>query len=226
MTTHVALMNFSGLITSTVHSTRRHTQEIQNNLNLLRLACIEIEHPSFHVDLKRFVQTVQFSKRAVLLYFDKNIIQTKFRHQDKNSKDLTIIQVALRQQNVKLYLSCYFSTIRYTTVAYRTNRQQIDSCILFMLAGKTAIGFIANIIETDHQQLLFRIHRVSIDNKLYVTMNNKRITCSNVFHGNFDDESSFVYIKPQSIIEKLVHVYDDHLRCYIFFRVPNLCESS
>ncbi|CAF4629200.1 unnamed protein product, partial [Didymodactylos carnosus] len=39
------LFLISGLITSTIHATRRHAIEIRNNLRFLRLACIEIDKP-------------------------------------------------------------------------------------------------------------------------------------------------------------------------------------
>jgi len=118
------------------------------------------------------------------------------------------------------------STIRFTIITYRADRHHNDSCVLFTLAGEPMVGFIVNIIETEQKQLLFRIHRISTTKKLHVTINNKRVACPNVIHGNLEDENGFVFIKQDSIIEKLIHTYDTGLRCYIFFRVPNLCESS
>ena len=106
------------------------------------------------------------------------------------------------------------------------NRQEDDSCVLFTLARKPAIGFIANIICTLQNELIFRIHPIVIKNQLYVIMNSKQIMCPNVLHGDLDPSGAFVYVQPQSIIEKLIYVYDKRLKRYIFFRVPNLCESS
>ena len=109
---------------------------------------------------------------------------------------------------------------------YRMTRQSNDSCVLFTLAGKLAIGFIANIIRARDNALLFRISRVSIKDKLHVIMDSKRIASSNVFYGDLDSSNTPVFIRPKLIIEKIVHVYSEQLKCYIFFRIPNLCESS
>jgi len=95
-----------GLITSTIHSTRRHAQEIHNSLNILRMACIELDRPSFQVHLKRFLQMIQSRKRSVLSSPGSEINQVKFRHRDEKSNDLKIIQTALRQQAIQLYKSC------------------------------------------------------------------------------------------------------------------------
>lgn len=190
------------------------------------MAFIELDRPSFHVHLKRFIQMTQSSKRLIVPSFDNGINQMKFRRRDENLNDLKIIQTALRQQDIRLYQSCYVWTVRFTIATYRTNRQRSDSCVLFILAGKPMVGFIVNIVETEQKQLLFRIHRISISKKLHVTINNKQVTCPNVIHGNLEGDNGFVYIKQDSIIEKLIHIYDARLRSYIFFRIPNLCESS
>lgn len=219
-------VNRLGLITSTVHSTRRHAQEIRSNLNLLRAACIEVTDPKFHSSLGNFAKKLESAKRVALLPSERGGVRVRFLYEDTESNDMSMIRTALRQKKMKLYLSCYFSTIRFTTVSYRKHAQPNDSCVLFFLAGEPVVGFITNIIETDLGQLLFRVHRVSVQDKLYISLQNERITCSNVFHGNLNDENGFLYVKPESIIEKIVHVYD-YRRCYyVFYRIPNLCESS
>ena len=214
------------MITSTVHSTRRHAHEIHNNLKLLRVACIELDRFTFNGNLKRFAQIIQSSKRSVLPPLTNDYNSVRCRTTDENSTALADIRITLRQNEIKLYKSCYLSSNRFTTLMHCMTRQKNDSCVLFTLGGKPAIGFIVNIIYTSQKDVLFRINRISIKNKLYVIMNNKQITCPNVLHGDLDQSGAFVYVKPQSIIEKLVHVYDKHLKCYIFFRIPNLCESS
>jgi hypothetical protein len=193
-------MKILGLITSTIHSTRRYAQEIRNNLNLLRAACIAAVNPKFHSTLGLFVNKIQSEKRVVSSSLSKGEDQVKFRCEDKNANDLAIVQTALRQENIKLYRSCYISTVRFTTVSYKKSGQSNDSCVLFFLAGEPAVGFITNVILIDSQQVLFRIRRVSINDKLYVYMKNSRITCSTVFYGNINDGSCFMYVQPQSII--------------------------
>jgi hypothetical protein len=214
------------MISSTVHSTRRHGQEIHNNLRLLRQACIELDRSTFTDNLKRFIQTIQSSKRSILSSPVSDFSNVRFRIADENMIALADIQTILRQQEIKLYKMCHVSTNRFTTVMHSAAHQKNDSCVLFNLAGKQAVGFIVNIICTRQKELLFRISRVSIKNQLFVALNNKKIPCPNVLHGTLDSFDVHVYVKSQSIVEKLVHVYDKKLKSYIFFRVPNLCESS
>ena len=139
---------------------------------------------------------------------------------------LADIRSLLRQSDIELYKSCYVSTNRFTTIMYRMTRQSNDSCVLFKLAGKLAIGFIVNIIRARDNALLFRINRVSIKDKLHVIIDGKPVTCPNVFYGDLDPSNTPVLIRPPLIIEKIVHLYSEQLSCYVFFRIPNLCESS
>ena len=221
------MLNFLGIIVSTVHSTRRHAHEIHNNLKLLRSACIELDLTTYNVDLESFVRNIQSSKRTVLSSrSNSDRRNVKLRTRDENQHALSDIRGILRRSEIHLYKSCYLSTNRFTTVMHCTTRQKNDSCVLFRLGGKMAIGFIVNIIQTDEKELLFRINRVWIRDQLRLVINSNSIACSNVYHGNIDSHSEFVYVKPQSVVEKLIHVYDAQLKAYIFFRVPNLCESS
>ena len=137
---------FLGMITSTIHSTRRHAHEIHNNLNLLRLACIELDRATFNTDLKQFINGVQSSKRSILSPLIHGKDSVCFRMKDENTMALADIRSLLPQTDIELYKSCYVSTARFTKIMYRTTRQSNDSCILFTLAGKLSIGFIVNII--------------------------------------------------------------------------------
>ena len=37
-----------------------------------------------------------------------------------------------------------------------------------------------------------------------------------------DSNKTLIYIKPKQILKKVIHVYDECLRQYVFFRFPNL----
>jgi hypothetical protein len=111
--------------------------------------------------------------------------------------------------------------MRYSSVG-----QKDDSCLLFMLAGQPCIGFIQNIIKVRHEKLLLRICKVNIKDQLTLNLNKKKFSSLNIFYGDLDMDNNSVFIKPEAIIEKIVHVYNKQLKCYIFCRIPNLCESS
>lgn len=215
-----------GLITSTVHSTRRHACEIHNNLKLLRLACIEFDRPTFNSSLKQFINSVQSSKRSVLSSSTNDNETIYFRLEEVNKSTLAELQDLLRQPDIKLFKTCYIFTNRFTIFRYCSAGQKNDSCLLFLLGGKPCIGFIQNIIKVRHTELLLRICKVNIKEQLCLILNNKTLSCPNVFYGDLDMNNSSIFIKPEAIIEKIVYVYNQQLKCYIFCRIPNHCESS
>jgi hypothetical protein len=215
-----------GLITSTVHSTRRHSYEIYNNLKLLRLACIEFDRPTFNRGLKDFINITQSSKRSMLSSSKNDNKMIHFRLEDTNKDILIELQHLLRQSDIQLFKTCFIFTNRFSAMRYCSASQKNDSCLLFSLAGKPCIGFIQNIIKIRRDELILRICKVNIKDQLSLTFNNKKLSCPNIFYGDLDMNNNSVFIKPEAIIEKIVHVYNNQLKCYIFCRIPNLCESS
>ena len=217
---------FSGLITSTVHSTRRHACEIYNNLKLLRLSLIEIDRPFFNSNLEQFISNCQSSKRSTLSSSKNHSQSVYFRREDTNHHMLTELQHLLNQNDIKLFKICYIHSNRFTVMKYCSLDQKEDSCLLFTLGGKLCIGFIQNIVQVHRNQLLLRVHQVKIRDQLHLNFNNNKFACPNIFYGNVDMDDTSVFIRAQAIVEKIVFMYHKKLRCYIFSRVPNLCESS
>ncbi|CAF3619678.1 unnamed protein product [Rotaria socialis] len=218
--------NILGLITSTVHSTRRHACEIHNNLKLLRLALIEFDRPSFNNNLKHFINSCQSTKRPVVSFLMNENQMVHFRQEDVNKATLSELQHLLRQQDIKLFKICYIFTNRFTIIRYRSSGQKDDSCLLFLLGGQPCIGFIQNIIQVRRVELLLRICKVSVKDQLCLNFNNTKLSCPNIFYGDIDMHNSNVFIKAEAIIEKIIYVYNKQLKCYVFSRIPNLCESS
>ena len=104
-----------------------------------------------------------------------------------------------------------------------------DSCILFIINSKLKLGFIRSVVRinrTKQYSYLFQVQLVTINSYLQINLDGKVICNKNVILGNLDSYNTHVYIKPQQIIEKIIHVYDKHLKQFIFFRFPNLVESS
>ena len=97
---------FSGLITSTVHSTRRHACEIYNNLKLLRLSLIEIDRPFFNSNLEQFISNCQSSKRSTLSSSKNHSQSVYFRREDTNHHMLMELQHLLNQNDIKLFKIC------------------------------------------------------------------------------------------------------------------------
>ncbi|CAF2094813.1 unnamed protein product [Rotaria magnacalcarata] len=147
----------TSLITSTVHSTRRHSCEIQNNLRLIRLTSIEFDHASFSRNLKQFINACQSSKRSVVLIAMNESQTVHFRREDTNRVILMELQHLLRQHEIKLFKICYILTNRFTVMDYRSSGQQDDSCLLFLQAGTPCIGFIQNIIQVHRTELILQV---------------------------------------------------------------------
>ncbi|CAF3872548.1 unnamed protein product [Rotaria magnacalcarata] len=217
--------NVLGLITSTVHSTRRHECEIHNNLKILRSALIEFDRSSFNNSLKRFINIAQSTKRSFLLSSINENQAVHYRQEDLNKNVLVELQHILRQKDLKLFKTCYIFTNRLSVMVYCSSSQKDDSCLSFLLAGKPSIGFIQNIIQVRRRELLLRICKVNIRDQLCLNFDRKKISCPNIFHGDIDIDNN-VFIKPEAIIEKIVYTYNKQLKCYVFCRIPNLCESS
>lgn len=136
------------------------------------------------------------------------------------------IKLTLGHDEIALYKSCYVSGRHFKTANFFHNKKIHDSCVLFNVAGETFVGFIMNIMRLVGNEILFRIQQVSVKDKFHLKMKQKKITCSNVFHGSLNQTSGFLFVQPDAVIEKLVYVYDAKMNAYIFFRVPNLLESS
>ena len=172
--------------------------------------------------------TVRIEKSGTGSFLEVRIGKKFATHSNKDIKSSVIeeIRMNLRRNDLELYKTCFASKIRFTTMAHRMSCQKNDACILFQLGGQPAIGFIANVIRLNDDEILLRINQVSIQDQLAINLNNKRISCPNIWKGDLDSLNSFVYIRPKSIIEKLIHVYDKRCKCYFFLRIPNLCESS
>ena len=104
-----------------------------------------------------------------------------------------------------------------------------DSCILFIISNKLRLGFINNIIRvnnTKQYSYLYQVQLVVINSYLHINVNGNNVFCKNVLFGNLDSNDMYMYIKPEQICEKLIHVFDKQSKQFIFFRFPNLVESS
>ena len=217
---------FLGSITSSTHSTRRYGFEIHNNLNLLRSASIEVDKPTYQRQLKRFIQAVQTGKRSMISNASRSAKDAIFRKKDECVTTRSDICLSLGLDSIHLYKSCYISNVRFNSMSDGNKSQSSDCCLLFNLGGKLQIGFINSIIQIHGKKALFRMRLVSIKDKVRVKLTNHRIACGNVFYGGIDSFNEFVYITFDDVVEKLIYVYEKKLQSYIFFKVPNLLESS
>ena len=186
---------------------------------------IEIDRRSFNINLKQLITSLQSKRRPVISSISQNQ-RIHFRKKDLNKTTLIELQQVLRQQNIKLFRICYIFTTRFTTMRYLSSGREDDSCLLFMLGSKPSIGFIQNIIQVRDGELLLRISKVNTKDQLRLSFNNRKVLCPNIFYGDIDVNDNSIFIKSESIIEKMVYVYNKKLKCYIFCRTPNLCESS
>lgn len=86
------------------------------------------------------------------------------------------------------------------------------------------VGFIDRIILVD-QDVLLKIRRVEIKEHLNHTCETKDFDCKNIIIGATQCEENDLFIKPDDVMEKLIH-YQESKHRHFFFRYPTLMESS
>ena len=130
--------------------------------------------------------------------------------------------------NTTLYKTLIFNSIRFTIVTYRTDGQKNDSCVLYRIAKKVRFGFITSIIQPspDRNDCVFHVRDVPVNGYLTINVNGTQITCSTVIFGSAEQKHSSFFIRPVDIVEKLAYVFNISSKTFIFFRFPNMLESS
>lgn len=166
------------------------------------------------------------SKRLPIFQLDCNGHSFHVRDEEFHSTSRTEISSILPNKDLRLFRTCFVDRTRFTIFNRDTTKPKRDNCILFLSNNKPTIGFITNIILIDSNTLLFRVNRAFIRNQLHVILENRKIACKNIWKGDIDSAGSHIYVKIESVIEKILHVYDKKYKCYFFFKIPNLCESS
>lgn len=220
-----SFMDILGTLTAAVHSTRKHALEIQNNLQLLRSAAIDINKKSFNFQMSEFISQVQPHLRN---NFSSNLIESiQFKNIDNNKNNLKDLRSILGNE-IQLYKVVKCNGKQFSIVEHKINGQTNDSCILYTLAKKTRVGFITSIIKTasDRNDCIVQIRDVPVDRYLTINLHGTNITCKNVMFSKSNQRHSYFFIKLADVKEKLLHVYDNSTKCFILFRFPNMMESS
>lgn len=107
--------------------------------------------------------------------------------------------VSIKKETPQNYFKV--NSVRLTTNEKDCVGHFTDSCVLFIFNRKKCLGFITLILDEEN------------------------ILCINVIHGRLDSNQPYLYIRPEKIIEQLVHVFDTEMKSFIFFRLPNFVES-
>ena len=98
-----------GILTGSIHSTRRHGIEIENNIRMLRSACIATEAPDFNASLSNFLDGIQMGKRVKLTDTRSNGTQAPItvHHHHNDPIKLRELQQTLNNKNIELFRTCY-----------------------------------------------------------------------------------------------------------------------
>ncbi|CAF3599883.1 unnamed protein product [Rotaria socialis] len=217
-----------GMVRATVHSTKCHAQEIANTMNLLRLAVRNTLLEDFSNELKTMLEQIQRKKRVTAT--EKPTIQTQhhsIKLRIKQTVDETLykdIQEIFRYDDIQLYQIVSIGTTRFTTRDFAKAKKNDDSCVLYRFNKSSHIGFIEHIVRAN-QKIFFKIKKVTIKENLTCTYGNRKFQCRNISMGSYNNDENVFFIKPEDIIEKLVH-YQEAANSFYFFRFPTLCESS
>jgi len=123
----------------------------------------------------------------------------------------------------EFFRSASVGTVRYQSYINKERRRD-DSCILFIKNGRQYIGRISMIIRDKKGEVLFLIQPAIIEKTLTFSVCKKTYTCKNVLFGHFDLNTCFLQ-SWRDLKDKLAYVNNSN-NSYIFFRFPNLVESS
>ena len=172
-----------GTLRSIVHSTRRHTLEVQSNINLLRSSCICIDEKSFHPRLLHLIKQIQSDLRSDDVSHLCQPVQLKTIDLDK---DVNENIRSILGSNIKLYKTIIFRGTRYTTVTYQTRGQKDDSCVLYKMAKTTRAGFITSIIQAnpDETNCVIQIRDALINQYLGIYLSGVQLGCSTAMFSN------------------------------------------
>ena len=180
------ISSFLGVLTRAIHSTRRHTLEVQSNLELLRLASVFINRKSFNFRLHRFIKNVQSNAKKNEVFRTNHSLQLKNIDDQKNlTKD-----ILSTFGKVKLFKAMIFNDIRFTTITYQIHGCHGDSCVFFKLARKIRAGFIITFIQTNSStnDCIIRIRDLPMNRYLVMNLDGTQITCNTVMFSNSEQK--------------------------------------
>lgn len=221
------LLHSIGTLRSTIHSTKQHAEEISNTLNLLRLAIHQTLTDDFNTDLKSFLEEVQNTKRTNKSKGSSpnSDSMIKLRRQNNVGDELyKYVQTAFQGESILFYQIMFIGSTRFTTTEFSHSKKNDDSCILYRMNMDLHVGFINQIIFID-QNVFLKIRTVEIKEYLNYSCESKVFHCKNIIIGATQCEENDLFIKPDDVIEKLIH-YQESKNRHFFFRFPTLMESS
>ena len=98
-------------MTGSIHATRRHSIEIENNIRLLLEACITVEQSNFNSSLYNFLNHIQRANRTVMLDSRSEPIKTHIRVSSHNTDPIALkqIQKSINNNKIELFKTCYVS---------------------------------------------------------------------------------------------------------------------
>lgn len=97
-----------------IHSTRQHWSEMENNIRLLRIACITTEATDFHPNMASFKHDIQQTKRlsSNRKTDNKHSSNVKVYRCDEGGENLREFGIFLNTVNIEIFHHCYVSTIK------------------------------------------------------------------------------------------------------------------
>mgnify|MGYP000574944834 CR=1 FL=1 len=97
------------MLTGSIHGTRRYGTEIENNVRLLRAACIETEQPGFNPSLRKFSNNMQRIKQTISYDIQAELDATYIRvySPDNDATKTKEIQRSLNNNKIQLFKICW-----------------------------------------------------------------------------------------------------------------------
>ena len=222
-----------GNITSSVHGTRMHAQEIKNNIALLRLATADIEREDFNEQLKLFYIGMGTSKKQQCL---ATIVKSSFKSTHLSAHgQLDENETFSIQQRLHCKMSQPFYKVLFVgKVKFKISDGKVmdDGCVAFEDGnGTLEAGFIRAIQHSkgSNSTTVIHVEKFIIQKCLStnVDVTNQSLPV-NIICSDFaviQLSGQIVPISPNSLVEKLSYIQTNS-KDFIIIRYPNLLESS
>lgn len=203
----------------TSKSTRRHAQEIINNLHLMQEAYYHLNNLS--------ISNANFSNYLRSQFIDKqsSTDQEKYqvRHPSKNSDEL--IRVFFPHSKINLYQTLHFGKLRLCTRSYAEKKLVDDSNIIFLLNDVEYPGKIRTIFTIDDGKPYLLVAYLRDLMPFICTLDrNESFSYPHILHTS-TSKWNYVPIEMKDFIEKCVFFLSPTGTTY-FIRFPTLEHSS
>lgn len=207
-----------GILTRTCKSTRRHAQEIINNLHLLQSAHQHLHDPTLDITFKKEILSI--------IDVDEDISNSNYRTSQKTDKINSFATILFSTKQLNFFHRLQIGRMSLSTYASTIGKYADDSTVVFRIYEKLFMGRIQSIFTLVENSTTFLLidYPKATDYFTCFVDNSDDFKYSSI-QSCFKKDLSTRLIEPSDIVEKCVYFEHPNGKCY-FMRFPNLAHSS